>query len=222
MPSPEPSDGRQVAFSWDAKGAFDMFRQEIGGAGEPSPLVTSGVWKFPESWSPDGRFISFAQSEPGKPRDVWILPMTGDARPYAFAQTPAGEWGSAFSPDGRFLAYVSDESGRSEVFIRTFPASPGKWQVSTGGGISPAWRHDGKELFYLGPDRAMVAVPITFTARGPEPGVARPLFRHAGLKPVTSWRTNLFEVSADGRFLANLSIGEADASPIVLQTGAER
>ena len=215
-------DGRQFVFSSDAKGAFDIYRQEIGEAGEPEPLLTSAVWKFPESWSPDGRFISFTQSEPGKPRDVWILPMTGDKRPIPFVQTPAEEWGSAFSPDGRFLAYVSDESGRSEVFIRSFPASPGKWQVSTGGGVSPAWRGDGRELFYLGPDRAVVAVGITPSTGRPEPGAARPLFRNAGLKPATQWGTNPFDVSADGRFLANLYIGEADASPIVLQTGPER
>ena len=83
----------------------------------------NGVWKYPESWSPDGRYLSYTQSEPGKPRDIWILPMTGEAQPFPVAQTPAEESGSAFSPDGRFLAYVSDESGRSEVFVRSFPSS---------------------------------------------------------------------------------------------------
>jgi dipeptidyl aminopeptidase/acylaminoacyl peptidase len=182
----------------------------------------SGGWKFPESWSPDGRFISFTQSEPGKPRDVWIMPMTGDARPFPFAQTPAEEWGSAFSPDGRYLAYVSDESGRPEVFIRSFPASPGKWQVSAGGGTSPAWQADGKELFYLGPDHGILAVPVAFGSRGPEPGAARSLFRYEGLRPATMWGARPFEVAADGRFLANVFTGEAEASPIVLETGAAR
>jgi eukaryotic-like serine/threonine-protein kinase len=211
-------DGRQFVFGWDAKGPFDMFRQGIDGTGEPEPLLTSPVWKFPETWSPDGRFLAFTQDEPGKPRNLWILPLTGEAKPFPFTQTNAEEWAAAFSPDGRFLAYVSDESGRSEVFIRTFPASPGKWQVSSGGGTSPAWGRDGKELFYVGADGAIVAVPIALSARGLEPGIPRPLFRLAALKAATGWGATPFDVAADGRFLANVYTSAADASPIVLHT----
>jgi len=213
-------DGRQIAFSWDAQGPFDLFRQEVGAAGEPTPLLVSGVWKYPESWSPDGRFLSFTQSEPGQPRDIWILPMTGGAKPFPIAQTPAEESGSAFSPDGRFLAYVSDESGRPEVLVRTFPASTTKWQVSTGGGASPVWRGDGKELFYLTPDSTLVAVPIAATAGALEPGTARPLFRNRDLPMATGTGGAPYAATVDGqRFLAILTVGEADSSPIVLQTG---
>jgi len=214
-------DGRQIAFSWDAQGPFDLFRQEVGAAGEPTPLLVSGVWKYPESWSPDGRFLSFTQSEPGQPRDIWILPMTGGAKPFPIAQTPAEESGSAFSPDGRFLAYVSDESGRPEVLVRTFPASTTKWQVSTGGGASPVWRGDGKELFYLTPDSTLVAVPIAATAGGLEPGAARPLFRNRDLPMRTGTGGAPYAATADGqRFLAILTVGAAESSPILLQTGA--
>ncbi len=215
-------DGRVIIFASDSKGPFDLYRQEVGAAGEASPLLVSGVWKFPESWSPDGRFVSFTQSEPGKPRDIWILPMTGDARPFPFAQTPAEEWGSAFSPDGRFLAYVSDESGHAEVFVRTFPSSAAKWQVSAGGGAGPVWRGDGKELFYLTTDRRLFAVPIAVAAGGLAPGVARPLFQNPGLRfPTAQADVHTYDATADGqRFLANLLIDEAESSPIVLQTGA--
>src|SRR5204862_49735 len=65
-----------------------------------------------------------------------------------------------FSPDGRFVAYVSDESGRAEVYVQSFPASGGKWQISTGGGDQPQWRRDGGELFYMAPDKKLMAVPI--------------------------------------------------------------
>jgi len=216
-------DGRSVVFARDSKGPFDLYRQEIGAPGDASPLVVSEVWKFPESWSRDGRFVSYTQSEPGKPRDIWILPMTGEARPFAFAQAPAEEWGAAFSPDGRFLAYVSDESGSPEVLVRAFPASPARWQVSTSGGTEPLWRGDGKELFYLDPERSLVAVPITLTAQGAEPGSGRPLFRMPGLRSQTQWVNNTYQVTADGeRFLANVLIGQAESSPIVLQTGDRR
>ena len=213
-------DGRFIVFSWDLKGAFNLYRLEIGAAGEAASLVVNAVWKFPESWSRDGRFLSYTQSEPGKPRDIWILPMTGGAAPFPFVQTPAEEWGSAFSPDGRFLAYVSDDSGSPEVFIRTFPSSPAKWQVSDGGGVSPIWRSDGKELFYLVPDGRLVAVPIAVTAGGLEPGAARTLFQNTGLRPPALGTANPYAVTSDGqRFLAKVLSGKQESLPIVLQIG---
>jgi len=46
------------------------------------------------------------------------------------------------------------------VYVQSFPAGNGKWQVSTNGGVQPRWRRDGKELFYLGLDRKLMAVPV--------------------------------------------------------------
>jgi Tol biopolymer transport system component len=216
-------DGRFIVFSSDVRGAFDLYRQEIGASADPQPLLANGAWKFPESVSADGRFLSFAQSEPGKPRDIWILPMAGNAKPYPFAQTPAEEYGSDFSPDGRFLAYVSDESGTPEVYVRPFPAAGGKWQISAGGGTSPQWRRDGKELFYLGPESKLVALPVTLSAKGLETGTAKVLFQNANMQLPGISVPTAYRVSPDGqRFLATLLTGVQESSPIVLQTGAGR
>ena len=73
-----------------------------------------------------------------------------------------------FSPDGRWLAYSSDESGTYQVYVRAFPGAPsapgGKWQVSNGGGMSPVWSRNGRELFFETLDnRIMVAA---YTVRG--------------------------------------------------------
>jgi Tol biopolymer transport system component len=77
-----------------------------------------------------------------------------------FLKTPFTERFGAFSPDGRWAAYQSNESGRNEIYLRQFTppgaagttGAGGQWQVSTGGGIMPAWRPDGKELYYLNPE----------------------------------------------------------------------
>ena len=61
------------------------------------------------------------------------------------------------SPDGRWMAYTSDETGQNEIYVRPFPeVNEGKWQVSTGGGDSPLWSPDGRELFYRSGDTVMV------------------------------------------------------------------
>ena len=55
-------------------------------------------------------------------------------------------------------------------------AAGGQWQVSTAGGVYPGWRPDGKELYYLNPAGAMMAVPITLTGSTPELGAPLVLF----------------------------------------------
>lgn len=82
-----------------------------------------------------------------------------------------------FSPDSRWVAYMSNESGRMEIYVRPFvppgtpaPVAGGQLQVSTAGGISPVWRPDGKELYYLNPAGAMMVAPITVTGTTFAPG----------------------------------------------------
>src|SRR6266487_1754115 len=60
-----------------------------------------------------------------------------------------------FSPGGQWVAHQTNESGRFEIVVQSFPAPAGKWQVSTGGGIQPRWRADGKELYFIAPDEKL-------------------------------------------------------------------
>ena len=82
-----------------------------------------------------------------------------------------------FSPDGRWVAYQSNESGSSfEIVVQAFPEPRGKWQVSTGGGVQPRWRADGKELYFIAPDRKLMAVPVAVLGSIFEAGKPVPLF----------------------------------------------
>ena len=88
------------------------------------------------------------------------------------------------------------------MFIRPFPNTGGaKVQVSSGGGSTPLWARNGRELFFLSGDNTMMAVTV---AIGPPPRVGEPevLFQRraalAGLAP--SWYTP-WDVAPDGRFI---------------------
>ena len=72
---------------------------------------------------------------------------------------------ATFSPDGKWIAYVSDENQQPQVYIRSFPDGDVKTQISTSGGAQPQWRRDGRELFYIAPDNALMSVAIQ-TASG--------------------------------------------------------
>jgi Tol biopolymer transport system component len=93
--------------------------------------------------------------------DLWVLPLFGERKPFAFLKTEFNETHGHISPNGRWMAYTSDESGAPEVYVRSFDErSRGKWKISTNGGAQPQWRRDGKELFYLAADGHMMAVSI--------------------------------------------------------------
>jgi len=223
-------DGRQIVFASDLKGVFDLYRADSRGSGSASLLLANALWKFPESWSPDGRFLSFSQSKPsgsaGDTTDIWVLPMAENGKAFSLPSSSAQRMFSAFSPDGRYLAYCSDESGTLEVYVQTFPVTDAKWRVSSGGGSEPVWSRDGTELFYLASSatpgrRTVVATSVRlspeFSADPPHPLFDVPL-RVRGSS--STWP---YAVSPDGkRFLAVVRIGESDASPIVVFTGDGR
>jgi hypothetical protein len=90
-----------------------------------------------------------------------------------------------------------------------------QWRVLTAGGIFPAWRRDGKELYYTAPDGKMMAAPIDMRGAQLEPGSPVALFQTR----IVGGGANLgigrqFDVSRDGRFLINLD--DAASSAITL------
>ena len=142
-------DGRSLAFASSRLGHLNLYRKSVDGAvGSEELLYSDERDKQPYSWSPDGRYLIFSSIDPKTKSDLWILPMTGERKPFAFAQTEFSEIQGVFSPDGRWIAYVSDESGTAEVYAAPFPGPGAKRVISTrqsgsGSGGVPLWRPDG-------------------------------------------------------------------------------
>jgi Tol biopolymer transport system component len=221
-------DGSRVVFTSPRKGHFDLYQKASSGAGHEDELLVDGLDKYPGDWSPDGRFILFGVGATGATSDLWVLPLFGDRKPFPFLQTPFGEVPGRFSPDGRWIAYASDESGRSEVYVAPFPergGSPsaaaatrspgGKWQISTAGGSQPRWRSDGKEIFYLSPDKRLMAAAVRSQGSAFDVDVVRSLFDTRALQTINA--RSAYGVSPDGqRFLVNTRVEEAASAPITL------
>jgi len=128
--------------------------------------------KHISDWSHDGRYAAYTQIDSkGKTQaDIFILPMTGDRKPYVLLQTQFAEGNAVFSPDGRWLAHQSTESGKAEVYVTSFPQAGGKWQVSQGGGIVPRWRHDGAGLYFRMPDGKLMEASVASKGGAAEVG----------------------------------------------------
>ena len=148
--------------------------------------------------TPDGRFVLFDGDGA-----VWMLPLSGASEPQRLVQGIEGR----VSADGRWLAYTSSESGRPEVYVTAFPEPTTHWRVSTDGGQQPQWRADGRELFFLNQDRALVAAALSLVPRF-EVTALQTLFSasldHRSLRFGPSYAP-----AADGqRFLVNELVGD--------------
>jgi len=209
-------DGSQILYVGSDPKAPGFYVRNASGAGSPEFVYNPGPGVATSDWSKDGRYLMYENALSAETRtNLYLLPMQGDHKPVAFLEDRFEETQGRFSPDGRFVAYVSDESGRPEVYVQTFPDHHGKWQVSTLGGSDPAWRGDGKELFYLSPDFKMMAASLT---EGTDLVIGTPqtLFETRVVLPGTSFRH--FAVTKDGqRFLVLTPMGEeAPASAAVV------
>ncbi|MFI5165498.1 MAG: protein kinase [Thermoanaerobaculales bacterium] len=155
-------DGGRLVWSSNASGHLDLYVKSSSGAGDKELLFASDADKGATDWSRDGRFITFTELgvNPKTGADLWILPMFGDRKPYAFLATQFDEGNGVFSPDVRWLAYQSDESGTQEIYVTPFPQAGGKWQVSQGGGEAPSWRSDGLAVYYATPEGRLMEASV--------------------------------------------------------------
>jgi eukaryotic-like serine/threonine-protein kinase len=199
------ADGRELYFLLGTRGG-SLNRKAVDGnraaetlrrpGASDGPLLAGGT---PLDTTPGGRFLLFAVEDSRTTMDLWLLPLAAGAKSIPLIQQASDQYDGRPSPDGRWLAYVSNESGSNEVILcplTTDPATgapiPGSKQVvSSGGGISPRWRKDGRELFFQSGNGAVMAVKIEAGSVG-TPTV---LFRAPGIQ--REW-----SVTADGqRFL---------------------
>jgi Tol biopolymer transport system component len=187
-------------------------------ADEPEKvLYTASTFTPLDDWSRDGRLLFYEAIDwPTFRFDVGVRDLEkGSDRLVLSANF--NESGARLSPDGRWLAYQSDESGAGEVYLRSFPETSLRRQVSTNGGSQPRWRGDGRELFYVSDDRKIMSVDVR-TGPEIETGSPRPLFQ-TRILPVVEAR-NHSAVSADGkRFLVNSRRPEDAALPINVVVG---
>ena len=194
-------DGKQVAYVASRNGTEGIYRRAANAA-TPEELLykLNGAGIQLTDWSADGRYLNYYSVQLGG-NIIFALPLEGERKPIEAARSQFELLAARFSPDGRYLAYRSNESGKNEIWVRSFNATGGagdKWQISTDGGLGmAAWRADGKELYYLAPDRGIMAVSVR-TDGGFEFGKPRLLFKAPDSIPVQGTPGALASVSRDG------------------------
>jgi eukaryotic-like serine/threonine-protein kinase len=211
-------DGRQLAFGVYRPGIYSVHRTNSDGSGGDAVILPNDIIpKWPSDWSADGKYLSLTVGSSLMYTGVLIAPLSGSPAPFSPPSLNAGtsiNRDAHFSPDSKWISYTSLDSGKSEIYVTPFPSSGGKYQVSTEGGYSSAWRADGKEIFYIGlpPENWLTVASVTRKGESLEFGKPQKLFQ---TQPVIHYP---FDVSPDGQKFVFVNAGDAPPAPIVLVT----
>ena len=201
-------DGREIAFVRDSGSGGDVYARAVDGGGTERRLAHLDRAIQEVSWSHDGHWI-LVRTETGAAGngDILALSTRGDSGLVRVATSNFTELQPAPSPDGRWVAFVSNDAMTNEVYVRPFPNSDaGRWQVSNGGGGSPVWSADGRELFFInGANRLVVAELAT----GPQFSVKelKPMFDATQFSYIAFHQA--FEMTKDGQFVFMGPLGAA-------------
>ncbi|MEQ1909940.1 MAG: protein kinase, partial [Vicinamibacterales bacterium] len=203
-------DGQQIAFASVRAGKKNLYIVSASGGSERLLRESQGPQLSMDAWSPDGKFIVYHTDQT---RELLAVSATdGKVTPVLIAKANAGRVDEpAFSPDGKWISYNVNDTGRHEVYVKKFPPTDAQWQASREGGVQARWRRDGRELFFLAPSGAMMAVDVTLRD-SPEFGQPRKLF---DTRLAFSFQTDQYAVSPDGqRFLIMDPQGDRRIAPL--------
>jgi Tol biopolymer transport system component len=213
-------DGSRLAFGTNRVHQSDVYVRLASAAGPEEPLVDAPGGPQPDDWSRDGRYLSFVSYIEGDRLRIPALslqPLVPRGRPIEIVRgSPSTNvlGMSRFSPDGRWLAYSNDEGGTPEVFVTSVPEHDTTVQISSGGGLLPTWRGDGRELFYVATGGRMMAVDV---APGTKlvAGAPHALFSFNPARAVGNF--GIYDVSSDGqRFLVLVPASRNASAPLDL------
>jgi serine/threonine protein kinase/Tol biopolymer transport system component len=195
-------DGRSIIYAQGDGGSFPHLVRRAIGAATSEEIVPAGDFQFSPAFSPDGATLYY-ESDSQKMNVIGRRSLKTGATDLP-VHSGFNEGQPSVSPDGRWLAFTCTASGAYEVYVQSLAGDGSRIRISTRGGLSPHWRGDSKELFYVSPERAIVSV-VPGPRGGWEDATTAELFR------VPS-RVRGFDVTPDGSsfLISDWTPGAAD------------
>lgn len=164
-------DDRTVYFLSNRDQGLALYRRSVERPGSEEPVLTFDMPVRPSAVDTADTGLFYEQLDQANGWDLWWRPLDGGP-PRPFLQTEFNDHEPQPSPDGQLVAYSSPDSGGRQVYLALRGNSDRRWRVSTTYGREPLWRADGRELFYHGLERQLMAVSVEM--RDGEPVLGRP------------------------------------------------
>jgi hypothetical protein len=196
-------DGKRIIYAAQTAGHMQsVYEIAADGSDRSHPLLEFG--SLIAHSSPGGDLV-YMRFDRGQVLLVVYTPHDGQTIPLGAGAEPQ------FSPGGKWIAFTA--VGGGGIAVRPFPGPGPHIQISHGPAAQARWSRDGAQLFYIAPDKKLMAV--TFDATTGRAGAPRQLFQTRIV--ATSLSGFQYDVAPDGRFLINSL--PSGVYPLTLLTG---
>jgi serine/threonine protein kinase len=214
-----PDSARLIFSSVRAGGSANLYVQSSDGTGTATRLTDGPNSQHPTGVTPDGSQIVLNEATATQQGDIRLLTLSETPQVTGLIGTRFDERGGIVSPNGRYLAYESNRSGAYEIYVQPFPdVDGGLWPVSTAGGVQPLWARSGRELFYVAPDGALMAVAVEIQGSVWSAGTPTRLLDGRYVIGGQGTTVRQYDVTADGQRFVMMKEGArgSDASPSII------
>jgi tricorn protease len=113
--SPSP-DGRAIAFR---RGRGDVVIMDLRKR-EERTLIEGWDSEIQWRWSPDSRYLAYAQNDLDFSANIFVVPADGSAEPVNITRHPRNDLNPRWSLDGRKLTFISNRSGENYDLYRVY------------------------------------------------------------------------------------------------------
>jgi DNA-binding winged helix-turn-helix (wHTH) protein/Tol biopolymer transport system component len=194
-------DGKEIAYA-SKDGNFTYVNSVPADGSHPPQVLLKDLNIAPYGWTPGGDLL-LGRLNDGIP-DIAVYSAVSRQIKHLATGVEA-----QLSPDGKWIAYIW-----RGVRAQPFPGPGAYIQISDRSGAQPRWSRDGKQLFYVTPDKKIMSVDFD-PSRGIA-GAPRELFQTNIVAP--NYAGFQYDVASENRFLIN-SLPSGNWSPLTLITG---
>lgn len=202
-------DGSLISYFSIDKGKGYLKVKNSDGSGQEKILTeTTNNRAYLNGWTPDGKTLIFDTYTASGQSDMMTYTIGQANKFVSLIGTAADEYMGSLSPDGNWFAYSSNESGPYQIYVRPFPITGGKWQVSVNNAYEPKWSSDMKHLYYTS-GSSVIEVPVFFENGAFKMGTEKIISTNYSALPVDSGIT--YDIDPKGKFIIT-------TMPAVLET----
>ncbi len=122
---------------------------ELEGRDEPRVIYEGQGISGISDISPDGLTLSISVNDSASSAlRALLLPVDASSAPVSVDQSAVQSLGARFSPDGRWIAYGTLESGSWSIYLKSYPPTVRKWQVSDREALWFDWASSGDRIYF--------------------------------------------------------------------------
>ena len=163
-------DDRLLYYLRSDNDQVEVLALEPDGREDPEVVLRDDRLRALDAVSPDGAYLSVAVENPdgGGLRAAVLGLDTGEIE---LVDADVRDSGLAlFSPDGRWVAYGALVGGQWNLYLKTFPLSSRKWQITDRGAFWFAWDPEGDTLYHQLTGNVLHATAIDLSSGTPSVG----------------------------------------------------